>query len=84
MRPRTVVISAGGTVDFGIGPFHRPAIYEPGTTPEDAARLHDRLIDEHAIEVPVFALDGSLWVRVSAQVYNQIGDYARLAEALGG
>lgn len=57
---------------------------QPGATPEDAARLHDHLIDEHAIEVPVFALDGSLWVRVSAQVYNGIGDYGRLAEALGG
>ncbi len=53
-----------------------------GTTPEAAARLHDRLIDEHAIEVPVSARDGSLWVRISAQVYNEIEDYARLAQAL--
>jgi len=54
----------------------------PGSTPEDAARLHDRLIDEHAIEVPVLALGGSLWVRISAQVYNEIEDYARLAQAV--
>ena len=53
-----------------------------GTTPEDAARLHDRLIDEHGIEVPVLALGGSLWVRISAQVYNEIEDYARLAQAV--
>ncbi len=53
-----------------------------GTTPEAAARLHDRLIDEHAIEVPVSARDGSLWVRISAQVYNEIEDYARLAQAV--
>jgi hypothetical protein len=24
-------------------------------------------------------LDGGLWVRVSAQIYNEIGDYQRLA-----
>lgn len=29
------VISAGGTVTFNIGPFHRVAIYEPGTKPSD-------------------------------------------------
>ena len=53
-----------------------------GTPPEAAARLHDRLIDEHGIEVPVLALGGSLWVRISAQVYNEIEDYARLAQAV--
>ena len=28
-------------------------------------------------------LDGALWIRVSAQVYNEIDDYRRLA-AIGG
>ncbi len=53
-----------------------------GTTPEAAAHLHDRLIDEHAIEVPVLARGGCLWVRISAQVYNEIEDYTRLAQAV--
>ena len=53
-----------------------------GSTPEAAARLHDRLIDEHAIEVPVSARGGSLWVRISTQVYNETEDYARLARAV--
>ena len=35
MSPRNVVISAGGTVTFNIGVFHRVAVYEPGTQPED-------------------------------------------------
>ncbi len=52
------------------------------TVSRDAARLHDRLIDEHAIEVPVLARDASLWVRISAQVYNEFEDYARLAQAV--
>jgi plastocyanin len=33
--PRTVVISAGGTVTFNIVGFHQPAIYAAGTTPGD-------------------------------------------------
>ena len=33
--PRTVVISQGWSVTFEIGPFHRVAIYQAGTTPDD-------------------------------------------------
>jgi isopenicillin-N epimerase len=45
--------------------------------------LHDALFREHAIEVPVLncpAHPGRL-VRISAQAYNEIGDYERLAAA---
>jgi hypothetical protein len=35
IRPRTVVISVGGTVTFEVAPFHYPALYEPGTQPRD-------------------------------------------------
>ncbi len=35
MKPRNVVISAGGTVTFNIGVFHRVAVYAAGTRPED-------------------------------------------------
>lgn len=35
IRPRTVVISAGGTVDFQVSSFHKIAIYVPGTSPDD-------------------------------------------------
>jgi len=46
----------------------------------DAARaLAARLAGRHGITAAVMALDGALWVRVSAQIYNEIGDYARLA-----
>jgi hypothetical protein len=33
----------------------------------------------HGITAGIMVLDGGLWVRVSAQIYNEIGDYARLA-----
>ena len=46
---------------------------------DDAHRLAARLSEEHRITVAVMALAGALWVRVSAQIYNEIADYRRLA-----
>ena len=49
----------------------------------DAARaLHVRLWERQRIEVPIFAFADRLWVRISAQVYNELSEYERLAEAL--
>lgn len=42
-----------------------------------------RLLDLHGIEVPVFPWGGRVWLRTSAQVYNDLDDYRRLAAALG-
>lgn len=48
-----------------------------------ALRLHDRLFDEHGVEVPVSFLDGALWLRISAQAYVEDADIERLITALG-
>ncbi len=56
---------------------------EPAT-PEAAQALHDVLFDRHRVEVPVFPFAGALWARISAQIYNEIGDYERLADAVAG
>jgi isopenicillin-N epimerase len=53
-----------------------------GTTPDDAARLRDALLFEDRIEVQVHARAGRVWVRVSAQIYNEEGDVVRLADAV--
>jgi isopenicillin-N epimerase len=50
-------------------------------TREDAAALHNYLADTHQIEVLVHA-HHDLWMRISAQVYNEREDYQRLLEAL--
>jgi isopenicillin-N epimerase len=55
----------------------------PLGTPEEALKLRRRLAREHNIEVPVFVFENALWLRVSAQIYNESDDYERLAEALG-
>jgi len=54
-----------------------------GSTVADAARLRDTLLFEHRIEVQLHAAHGRLWTRISAQVYNDMGDVKRLGEAIG-
>ncbi len=49
---------------------------------EGAERIHNLLWERHRIEVPVIPFAGALWARISAQVYNAIEDYARLAAAV--
>lgn len=35
VRPHTVTIARGGSVTYEIYPLHQPAVFEPGTRPED-------------------------------------------------
>ena len=53
-----------------------------GTTDADAARLRLALLLEDRIEVQLHAWRGRLWTRVSAQIYNDRSDIARLADAV--
>jgi isopenicillin-N epimerase len=49
-------------------------------TAERAQALRDRLLDEHRTDAPVHAVGGAFWLRLSAQAYNELDDFARLAE----
>jgi isopenicillin-N epimerase len=49
---------------------------------DDAGALHDRLLEAHAIEVPVFAFGDLILVRPSFAGYNERADLERLLEAL--
>jgi isopenicillin-N epimerase len=53
-----------------------------GHTAEDAARLRDALLFEDRIEIQLHAGHGRLWVRVSAQVYNDHDDIEKLGAAV--
>jgi isopenicillin-N epimerase len=53
-----------------------------GATDEDATRMRVALLVEDQIEVQLHAWRGRLWVRVSAQVYNDLADVDRLATAV--
>jgi isopenicillin-N epimerase len=54
-----------------------------GSADLDAAKLlHERLWQRHRIEVPINPFAGRLWLRISAQIYNEMAEYERLATAL--
>ncbi len=53
------------------------------TDEESRIRLQKRLWDGFGIEVsPSFALNGTIWLRFSAQIYNSLADYEKLARAI--
>jgi isopenicillin-N epimerase len=53
-----------------------------GASAEDAARVRDALLEEDRIEIQIHAGHGSLWARLSAQVYNDWDDVERLDDAV--
>ena len=53
-----------------------------GSTKEEGLALRNALLFEDRIEVQLHAWRERLWVRVSAQVYNEIADVERLAGAV--
>jgi isopenicillin-N epimerase len=53
---------------------------EGPATQERALELRGRLLDEFHTDAPLHALGDAIWLRLSAQAYNVIGDYERLAE----
>jgi isopenicillin-N epimerase len=80
------LITAWGTepaVDPGLrGSMATIRLPLPGATQPEALAVHDRLIDDYGVEVPVTALGGALWCRISAQIYNEPDDYRRLIAAV--
>lgn len=48
---------------------------------ESASRLQSGLLAKERIVVALSAIQGALWARISAQIYNEPQDYERLIEA---
>jgi isopenicillin-N epimerase len=57
------------------------ALPDGPATPERSTELRLYLAERHGIEAAVNAVDGRLWVRIMAQVYNEPADYERLRRA---
>jgi isopenicillin-N epimerase len=54
----------------------------PGITAADrsaARRIARHLREAHAVSAGVMTIDGGVWLRVSAQIYNELDDYRPLA-----
>jgi isopenicillin-N epimerase len=48
----------------------------------DAQKLHDEILSQHQIEVPIIPFSDRLWLRISAQVYNESWEYSHLGAVL--
>ena len=53
-----------------------------GSTPLEALRLRRALFEEDRIEVQMHAWRGRIWARISAQIYVEMADMERFAEAV--
>ena len=53
-----------------------------GATTESSSALRDALLYEDRIEVALHAKNGRIRTRVAAQIYNDLSDFERLAEAV--
>lgn len=54
---------------------------EHGGDAEHAMRFRHALAREHRIMAPTYAFAGRLWLRISAQIYNELADYEHLVAA---
>jgi isopenicillin-N epimerase len=57
-----------------------PPRWQRAATRENAAALQSQLLRDHRIAVAIMPIEGALWARISAQVYNDAADYQRLLE----
>lgn len=44
--------------------------------------LTDRLLKDYRTFIPIFSLQGKWYVRVSAQIYNEMSDFRHLGESV--
>jgi len=57
-----------------------PPHWQGAPTRESAAQLQSWLMREQRIAVAIMPMEGALWARLSAQIYNEPSDYERLLE----
>jgi len=74
-------IGTSGVMAGAMGVVRVPVAAPP--TAEWARRLRQKLLEARA-DAPVHALDGAIWLRISAHAYNELADYATLADIVSG
>jgi len=76
-------VAPGAPLEMSAAMVTLPLPVDEPADAETAARWRLKLLEKHRIEVPVIAIEGRLWVRISAQVYNELSDYEVLARVFG-
>ena len=72
-------VAPGAPAEMFAGMVTLPLPVDEPAGVEAVARWRLKLLQEHHIEVPVIDIEGRLWVRISAQVYNALSDVEALA-----
>jgi isopenicillin-N epimerase len=72
-------VSPGAPLEMCAAMVTIPLPVDEPASAEGVARWRLKLLQQHQIEVPIHAIEGRLWVRISAQVYNELSDYEALA-----
>jgi len=44
--------------------------------------IHDTLVDKYHIQTVLIAIEGKVYTRLSAQMYNEESDYKKFADAI--
>ena len=73
-------VGTTGALAGAMGVVRVPVAAPP--TADWAQRLRQRLLAART-DAPVHALDGAIWLRISAHAYNDLADYAALATIVG-
>ena len=55
-----------------------------GSSDDAASRLRDTLLHDKRIEVQLHSFRDRLYVRICGQIYNELSDIERLADAVSG
>ena len=72
-------VSRGAPAEMFAGMVTLPLPVDLPGSAEAVAHWRLKLLRENNIEVPIHSIGGRLWVRISAQVYNEMVDYEALA-----
>ena len=72
-------VAPGAQLAMFAGLVTLPLPVNEAASAESVLRWRRKFLQKHNIEVPVIAIGGRLWVRISAQVYNELADVEALA-----
>lgn len=70
------------TVHSTMASLEVPELKDFDRSSEGALGLHIRLRDDFGIDIPTQCWEGSLWCRISSQIFNIDEDYQALCDAI--
>lgn len=75
-----MLVSGNPDMNRSMASFHIKSIETP--KPEMSEQLRKMMLEKYGIEVPFSYQDGKILVRISCQIYNEIDEYVKFADAI--